>query len=76
MLNSLNSLAEFKDPFNKNCIESLMFFCYSPTAFSPARFSAKVKFKNGDTEGEQSLKADSFPALVKKVENFIESVDN
>jgi len=38
-------------------------------------FSASIKFKNMNTEGEQKIEASDFPGLYKKVQQFIEQLN-
>jgi len=58
----------FKDPFKKDCINSVWM------VYSHGRFRGWVEFTNGDTQGKQEFKANSFPELAEKMKEFINSL--
>lgn len=67
--------SEFKDPFDKKCIERISTASYK-SLFDDNKIShtGRIQFKNGDTEGEQSFKADSFEALLAKMNEFMKQL--
>ena len=74
-------LSIFKDPFNARCVQNIHIHIYMPGrdssfggTISEGSFSASVGFKNGDTEGEQSIQAESYDGLINKIEAFINEV--
>lgn len=68
-------LSTYKDPFKSDKVESIIFHI-GKSMFSPyeINMSATIKFKNGDTSGAHNIKADDFPTLVKKVDEFVHSL--
>lgn len=68
------SIADLKDPFTQECIESVWFWCNKNTFRNSIEYRATVKFKNGNTTGEQKFDAESFEMLVRKVDNFTKSL--
>jgi hypothetical protein len=76
-------LTDFKNPFKKNKTLQIFLCVDNKEVQYPGRpeyvgridFWAKVKFKNGMTEGIQDLSAESFPALVEKVNALINSME-
>ncbi len=63
----------FKNPFNKNSIESIS------VSFRKRMFDlgwiaeGSVRFKNGKTEGRQDFEGDSFDEVTQKIKYFIEN---
>ena len=67
-------LTEIKDPFQKDCIDSV-FFNISRNIFTKEpEFRSTVKFENGKTCGEQRFQEQSFEVLLKKTIAFINSL--
>lgn len=64
------------DPFNKESIQGIYLSVYKSSFGSSQTIyiTGRVKFKNGNTEGEQKLEAKSFDELVKKMDHFIQSL--
>lgn len=62
------------DPFSKNCMVGLSTYC-SVGYNGQWSYRGSVKFKNGDTEGEQSFKADSLNGLLVKMQAFVETLE-
>lgn len=62
------------DPFNRSSMVGLSTYC---SVGYDGRWSYRgtVKFKNGDTEGEQNFKGDSLNALLVKMQAFVETLD-
>lgn len=71
-----NELSPFKDPFSKECVESVLISCRRDLFHHDiVKYMAIVEFKNGDTKGEQQLKAESLASLLDKVKTFLDSFD-
>lgn len=68
------SLADFKDPFIKDCVEKIFFIIRKDMWGKSLKYSATVYFQNGNTKGEQDIEAGNFVDLVKKVEDFVKSL--
>ena len=68
-------LSDIRDPFRRDCVEEIR-FRIAKALFAPyeIRYTAIVEFVNGPTKGEQSFTADDFPSLVKKVDEFTNSL--
>ena len=64
-----NKLSDFKDPFKSDLI-TRVFFSWNK-GYS-AR--ASVQFTNGNTEGEQNFKADTFEEVYSQVQSFIKEM--
>lgn len=62
------------DPFSTNCMVGLSTYC-SVGFRGEWSYTGTVKFKNGDTEGEQRFKADSLGALLTKMQAFVETLE-
>jgi len=70
-----NGLDLFKDPFEKGNVTSIYFYILKDRwGGDDVTMSSKVEFKNGDTKGEQNIKADDFDTLVRKTKDFIDSL--
>lgn len=73
--NNNKALADFKDPFNKDSVETIMFYIRKGMFDrSKISYSSTVSFKNGNTQGTQNIESDNFIDLVKKTEEFIKSL--
>ena len=71
------AISDLKDPFSEECIREVHFSCYKQRIFTGGEYySARVEFVNGNTKGRQDFEAESFPALVKKVETFVKELRN
>jgi len=72
-----SGLSDFKDPFNKECVREIFFFVRKEFCGNKGiQYDSTVYFKNGNTKGEQNIKADDFVSLVKKTEDFVKSLEN
>ena len=65
-----------KDPFNKNSIKRI--YVSFSSGFSGDRWQANgaIEFSNGDTNGEQTFKGDSFDDVVIKMKAFMITLEN
>lgn len=69
------SLSIFSDPFKKDNVDSVFFHIYKDL-FDRSKIvhSATVEFKSGNTKGKQIITADGLQPLIKKTEDFIQSL--
>mgnify|MGYP003404738433 CR=1 FL=1 len=74
LLGNTEAITTFKDPFKKDCIRQIKFTItnYQTIFYKP--FEATVSFKNGNTDGDHKITAQSFPELVMLVEEFTKSL--
>lgn len=63
-----------KDPFNKECIDSIRVSMGKNIFTKKAQFSAKISFVNGKTKGEQSFDGTDFKDLFAQMEIFVQSL--
>lgn len=71
-----NTVSVVKDPFIKECVESIR-FNYSKVLFSEEwDCRAVVEFKNGNTRGEQVFRAKDFDICMAQVREFLISLKN
>jgi hypothetical protein len=73
------NLTEFNDPFNSNCCESINLWIRKPIfSFSEQKieYKAMIEFKSGNTSGRQTIESEDFSSLLKKVEDFVKSLEN
>jgi hypothetical protein len=72
---NFNKISPIKNPFEKNCIESVFFHIHK-NIFPPheINFTSSVKFKNGNTNGEQKFKEKDFETLLKNTISFINTI--
>lgn len=70
-----NKLDLFKDPFDKGNVETIMFYISKSHFNEEISMSSNVKFRNGNTKGEQEIKADDFNTLVEATKDFIDSLE-
>lgn len=68
-----SNLGILKDPFAAKNVSDISMF-YSNYFGDGWRWSGTVKFKNGNTLGEQKFKHENFDVIVKQINDFIESL--
>ncbi len=62
------------DPFMKDCLEGISIFCRK-TYENEFVWSAWVKFKNGDTKGEQRIEdAKSIDEVLIKIKSILQTI--
>ena len=61
------------DPFKKSCVKRISMTMTNMGNYVWIR--AKISMENNNTNAEQVIEADDFPTLVKKVQDFIESLE-
>ena len=66
---------DVKNPFGAKNIESIS-VCFHKGYFHPYEWSAygTVKFKNGNTEGEQKFSGESFDDVVVKIKRMLDTI--
>jgi hypothetical protein len=69
------SISDLKNPFDKSCIEQIHIMIYKGR-FEPreVRHFAKIEFINGNTKGEQEIRAENLPSLLSEIQNFIDNL--
>lgn len=65
-----SSVSIIKDPFGSDHLCTFSVYC-NKGFMGEWTYHGSVKFKNGDTEGEQKFKGDSLSNLLHKMENFM-----
>ncbi len=65
-----NKLSVVKDPFIKDKIQGIKI---EWTKWS-CQWQAKIRFKNGNTDGAQNFKHENFEVLMAEVNDFIQSI--
>lgn len=70
-------LSELKDPFKSSKITKIFMWIFPADGYwrKQTEFNAHIEFKNDNTEGRQVIEASDFSTLVKKVEDFINSLE-
>jgi hypothetical protein len=71
---NFNEISPIKDPFKKNCLESVFFYVRKSILSEKINFTSTVKFKNGNTTGEQNFDEKDFETLLKKTISFINTI--
>lgn len=69
-----NTLAGFKDPFQKDCVIRVSTWCAKLTFGGGWTYTGTVEFQNGDTKGEQKFKGESLANVLQKMEVFVQSL--
>lgn len=65
-------VSPINNPFNKDCVTDIIMVA-SKNSFG-TNIYANVSFKNGNTSGEQKIRAESLPALFEQVQAFIKTL--
>lgn len=68
-------ISEYANPFRSDKVSVISMFIRNDS-FNPGviTYRANIDFTNGNSKGQQTIQADNFPDLVKKVELFIKSL--
>jgi hypothetical protein len=70
------TISVIKDPFQTNCITNVGIH-FSNNGFSNPYWYGYVKFKNGNTEGEQKTNhTQSFEEIVVEIRQILNSLNN
>lgn len=69
-------LSFLSDPFKSDCVVSINFYYTKKVFKDEFTWKSRVKFQNKDTEGIQNFEEEDFEVIVKKVQTFINSLDN
>ena len=74
---SKKAIDTFKDPFTKDNVDRINITLTNSKSFFREGFknSAEIHFENGNTSGRHEVYSDSFPDLMKQVEDFVKSLD-
>ena len=65
-----------KDPFKKNCVTGIT-VRFEANIFNSEKWDADgyVYFKNGNSNGQQNFKGDTFDSVVIQIKAFLETLD-
>lgn len=68
-------LTDLKNPFNKQCIDAVNINIYK-SMFYPYEVihTSTIKFKNGNTKGEQKIEANDLKSLLTDIQFFIDNL--
>ena len=70
------SISVIKDPFQTNCITNVSINYSDGSGFAKPYWYGFVKFKNGNTEGEQRTnKTQSFEEIVVEIRQILNSLN-
>ena len=75
LLGTPKSLSPLKNPFSKECVESVFIHSSRSIFSSDFRHSGKVSFKNGNTKGEQEFSGESFEVVLNKMQEFVKTLE-
>lgn len=70
------SLSVLNDPFSTQTIESVTVRVYKGYFNGAFTASGTVKFKNGNTKGEQEFTGESFDHITQQIKSFIETLNH
>lgn len=62
------------NPFVPTCVDSIMLRCSKSWLNGEYRTYAKIEFKNGNTDGCQTIQADNLQEALIKTYEFLESL--
>jgi len=68
-----SSVSPLKDPFSKECIDSIHIDIYPRRSFGQP-MNCRVEFMNGKTEGTQRFAGHDLKAMMVEVQSFIDSL--
>ena len=69
-----NLPTKIKDPFTASCIERISLVMSTNSFTKEKEFDAYIKFKNGDTEGNQRIRGTDFSDLFNKTIAFCKTL--
>lgn len=72
--NEKGQLADFNNPFNKKSVDRIYIATTKDWKGNISWYGA-VEFKNGNTKGSQEVRDESFHAIVKKIDDFVNSLE-
>lgn len=67
-------LTDLKDPFQKDKIIHMHMHVLKGLLTNKFSVSGAIKFKNGNTNGEQEFQAETFAGLLQKMQEFLNSL--
>jgi hypothetical protein len=73
---SERAMSELRQPFNKDCIDSINIEIGKKTSIfrQSKKCKAVIYFRNGDTSGNHEICEDEFDQLMVRVKTFIETL--
>lgn len=67
------SVIPYTNPFHKECVQDV-WVIYEKTWNRLDSFRGRVKFKNGNTSGEQTFEGSDFLDVIERIKIFIQSL--
>jgi len=67
-------IAAYNNPFQKDCVDSITIDIRKRAFLYGKKFSATIRMKNNKTSANHDIGADSFPELLQKIDEFINSL--
>lgn len=68
------SIADYQNPFTKEGIDGISMNIFRSAYTGKILCYGLVKFKSGNTEGQQKFDAEDFPELYNKIQSFLNSL--
>jgi hypothetical protein len=71
-------VSTFSNPFKSESVNTIDLRIRNDDFWTngKTKYTATVRFKNGDTSGNHGLEADDFMSLVQKVEEFLKNLNS
>lgn len=73
---SLRAVSILKDPFEMSQMKEFNIYCSKGSYHDRWNYWGDIEFKNGQTVGKQEFEASSLSELLKKMEVFMETLDD
>ena len=77
MLEQLKVLpSAYLEPFNVNKVDSIIIFLNKNIWTQQVQVSSTIKFKNGNTRGEQVFNSETIEQGIKQMQDFLNQLNN
>lgn len=77
MLDQLKVLpSAYLEPFNVNKVDSIVIILNKSIWTEKVQVSSTIKFKNGNTTGEQVFKTETIEQGIKQMQDFLNQLNN
>ena len=77
MLEQLKVLpSAYLEPFNVNKVDSIIIYLNKNIWTEKVQVSSTIKFKNGNTTGEQVFKTETIEQGIKQMQDFLNQLNN
>lgn len=73
-LNNSNKPTLHVDPFKKDKLESVHLRYTKFWSKDPFKWTGEIKFKNGNTSGQQEFEEKELPDILAKMQQFLDSL--